>query len=201
MKVNYNILMEEILQQIKKEKITPKLLLHSCCAPCSSYVITTLMDYFDITIIYYNPNIEPIEEYNKRKEEQIKLLKELNSPHKLDIVDCDYDNDLYHETVLNLEKEKEGGKRCFKCYELRLDYTAKYAKDNNYDYFATTLTVRPFKNSTKLNEIGLELEKKYNVKYLVSDFKKKNGYKQSIELSKKYNLYRQNYCGCIYSKK
>ena len=201
MNINYNTLMEEELNNIKKENKIPKLLLHSCCAPCSSYVITTLMDYFDITVIYYNPNIEPIEEYNKRKEEQIKLLKELNSPHKLDIVDCDYDNDLYHQIVLNLEQEKEGGKRCFKCYELRLDYTAKNASKNNYDYFATTLTVSPFKNSAKLNEIGLSLEKKYNVKYLVSDFKKKNGYKQSIELSKKYNLYRQNYCGCIYSKK
>ncbi len=201
MKTNYNLEMEKIIEEIKQTKVVPKLLLHSCCAPCSSYVITTLMPYFDITVLYYNPNIEPYEEYIKRKDEQKRLLKKLNSPHKLDILDCDYDNEKFHEITLNLEKEKEGGARCFKCYELRLSYAAAKAQENNFDYFGTTLTVSPYKNSQKLNEIGLKLEKLYHIKYLVSDFKKKDGYKKSIELSSKYNLYRQNYCGCIYSKK
>lgn len=190
--MNYQLELEKIINNLECKKT---LLLHSCCAPCSSYVITYLKDYFDITILYYNPNIEPIEEYNKRKEEQIRLCKLFN----IKVLDCDYDNDLFHETVLGLEKCKEGGSRCFKCYELRLRKTALLA--SNYDFFGTTLTVSPFKNSNKLNEIGLNLEKEYNVKYLVSDFKKKEGYKKSIILSKKYNLYRQDFCGCIYSKR
>ncbi len=190
--MNYQLELEKIINTLECKKT---LLLHSCCAPCSSYVITYLKDYFDITILYYNPNIEPIEEYNKRKEEQIRLCKLFN----IKVLDCDYDNDLFHETVLGLEKCKEGGSRCFKCYELRLRKTASLA--SNYDFFGTTLTVSPFKNSNKLNEIGLSLEKEYNVKYLVSDFKKKEGYKKSIILSKEYNLYRQDFCGCIYSKR
>ncbi|HIS90865.1 MAG TPA: epoxyqueuosine reductase QueH [Candidatus Faecisoma merdavium] len=190
--MNYQLELEKIINNLECKKT---LLLHSCCAPCSSYVITYLKDYFDITILYYNPNIEPIEEYNKRKEEQIRLCKLFN----IKVLDCDYDNDLFHETVLGLEKCKEGGSRCFKCYELRLRKTASLA--SNYDFFGTTLTVSPFKNSNKLNEIGLSLEKEYNVKYLVSDFKKKEGYKKSIILSKEYNLYRQDFCGCIYSKR
>ena len=190
--MNYQLELEKIINNLECKKT---LLLHSCCAPCSSYVITYLKDYFDITILYYNPNIEPIEEYNKRKEEQIRLCKLFN----IKVLDCDYDNDLFHETVLGLEKCKEGGSRCFKCYELRLRKTASLAL--NYDFFGTTLTVSPFKNSNKLNEIGLILEKEYNVKYLVSDFKKKEGYKKSIILSKEYNLYRQDFCGCIYSKR
>ena len=190
--MNYQLELEKIINNLECKKT---LLLHSCCAPCSSYVITYLKDYFDITILYYNPNIEPIEEYNKIKEEQIRLCKLFN----IKVLDCDYDNDLFHETVLGLEKCKEGGSRCFKCYELRLRKTASLA--SNYDFFGTTLTVSPFKNSNKLNEIGLSLEKEYNVKYLVSDFKKKEGYKKSIILSKEYNLYRQDFCGCIYSKR
>lgn len=190
--MNYQLELEKIINNLECKKT---LLLHSCCAPCSSYVITYLKDYFDITILYYNPNIEPIEEYNKRKEEQIRLCKLFN----IKVLDCDYDNDLFHETVLGLEKCKEGGSRCFKCYELRLRKTASLA--SNYDFFGTTLTVSPFKNSNKLNEIGLNLEKEYNVKYLVSDFKKKEGYKKSIVLSREYNLYRQDFCGCIYSKR
>ena len=146
-------------------------------------------------VLYYNPNIEPYEEYNKRKNEQIKLCNIFN----IKVLDCDYDNDLFHEVVKGLESDKEGGSRCFKCYELRLRKTASLA--SNYDFFGTTLTVSPFKNSNKLNEIGLNLEKEYNVKYLVSDFKKKEGYKKSIILSKEYNLYRQDFCGCIYSKR
>ena len=190
--MNYQIELEKILNNLDDKKT---LLLHSCCAPCSSYVITYLKDYFDITVLYYNPNIEPIEEYEKRKNEQIRLCNIFN----IKVLDCDYDNDLFYETVKGLEDVKEGGARCFKCYELRLKKTASLAK--NYDYFGTTLTVSPFKNSNKLNEIGLNLEKEYHVKYLVSDFKKKEGYKKSILLSKEYNLYRQDFCGCIYSMK
>lgn len=190
--MNYQLELEKIINNLDGRKT---LLLHSCCAPCSSYVITYLKDYFDITILYYNPNIEPIEEYNKRKEEQIRLCNLFN----IKVLDCDYDNNLFHDTVLGLESCKEGGSRCFKCYELRLRKTASLA--TNYDFFGTTLTVSPFKNSNKLNEIGLSLEKEYNVKYLVSDFKKKDGYKKSIILSREYNLYRQDFCGCIYSKR
>lgn len=198
--MNYHKKMEEIISIIKKENKIYRLLLHSCCAPCSSYVLETLTPYFDITILYYNPNIEPFEEYLYRKEEEIRFIKEFPSINKIDIIDCDYDNELFHEIATNLENAKEGGPRCFKCYNLRLEKTAQIAASNNYDYFATTLTVSPYKNSQKLNEIGFYLEKKYYVKYLYSDFKKNNGYKRSIELSKNYNLYRQDYCGCIYSK-
>lgn len=189
--MNYQLELEKIIDNLDGKK---KLLLHSCCAPCSSYCITYLKDYFDITILYYNPNIEPIEEYNKRKEEQIRLCNIFG----IKVMDCDYDNAIYHETVKGLENEIEGGKRCFKCYELRMRKTASLAK--NFDYFGTTLTISPLKNSNKINEIGLMLEKEYSVKYLLSDFKKKEGYKKSILLSKEYNLYRQNFCGCIYSK-
>ena len=198
--MNYNVEMEKILEEIKESNITPKLLLHSCCAPCSSHVISVLTNYFDITILYYNPNIEPFEEYEKRKQEEIRFINEFPNKNKLDIIDCDYDNNIFHEMSKGLEQEKEGGARCVKCYHLRLDKTATIAKELNYDYFATTLTVSPLKNSEKLNTIGLFLENKYNIKYLVSDFKKKEGYKHSIELAKEYNLYRQDYCGCIYSK-
>ena len=191
--MNYDKKMQSIIDNLDYK---PTLLLHSCCAPCSTAVIERLKDYFNITIIYYNPNIEPIEEYNKRKNEQIKIINYYN----LKYIDCDYDNNLFHIISNGLENEKERGIRCHKCYRLRLDYTAKKAMDNNFDSFSTTLTVSPYKLSNVINEIGLELEKKYNIKYLVSDFKKQNGYKKSIELSKKYNLYRQNYCGCIYSK-
>ena len=199
--MNYNKKMEEIISSLKEDNLLPKLLLHSCCAPCSSHVIATLTPYFDITILYYNPNIEPYEEYLRRKEEEIRFIKEYPNINKLDIIDCDYDNDIFHELATNLEEAEEGGPRCFKCYNLRLEKTAILAKSKNYDYFATTLTVSPYKNSQKLNEIGAYLEEKYQVKYLYSDFKKNNGYKHSIELSKEYNLYRQDYCGCIYSKK
>ena len=168
--MNYDKKMEEIISSFNGE--VKKLLLHSCCAPCSSHVIETLTPYFDITIIYYNPNIEPYEEYEKRKKEEIRFINEFPHQNKIDIIDCDYDNDKYHTIIKGLESEREGGPRCFKCYY-----------------------------SQKLNEIGAELEEKYGIPYLYSDFKKKNGYKRSIELSKEYNLYRQDYCGCIYSRK
>lgn len=199
--MNYQKKMEDIIEENKKNNLVPTILLHSCCAPCSSHVIDVLSKHFNITILYYNPNIEPYEEYLKRKEEEIRFIKEYNNTNRLDIIDCDYDNEKYHELVKGLEDCKEGGNRCFKCYRMRLEYTAIKAKELNYDYFGTTLTVSPYKNSQKLNEIGEELEKKYNIKYLYSDFKKNNGYKHSIEMSKEYNLYRQNYCGCIYSQR
>ena len=196
MKENYSNMCEEILKNLNGTK---KILLHSCCAPCSSYVISYLTKYFDITILYYNPNIYPYEEYIKRKNEQIRLINEIDKINKLDIIDCDYDNDLYRELIKGLEKEPEKGKRCNVCYEMRIEKTAIIAKEKNFDYFCTTLSVSPYKNSNLINEIGKELENKYQIKWLYSDFKKKDGYKKSIELSQKYNLYRQNYCGCIYS--
>lgn len=199
--MNYNKLMEEEINKIIKLDIKPKILLHSCCAPCSSHCISTLTPYFDITILYYNPNIEPYEEYLKRKEEEIKFINEFPHTNKIDILDCDYDNELFIENSKGLEDEPERGARCIKCYYLRMNKTAELASLNNYDYFATTLTLSPLKDAKKLNEIGEKLQEKYNVKYLYSDFKKKEGYKHSIELSKEYNLYRQDYCGCKFSKR
>jgi len=198
MKENYHKLCLEELSNITTPK---KILLHSCCAPCSSYVITFLSNYFDITVLYYNPNIYPFEEYEKRKKEQIKLINTLKTKNKLNYLDCDYDNELYNEKILGFEQCKEGGNRCSICFNLRLEKTAILAKKNNYDYFCSTLTVSPHKNSKLINEIGKTISKKYNIKWLYSDFKKNEGFKQSIELSKKYELYRQDYCGCIYSKK
>ena len=200
MEENYSKKCEEILNNLNNNN---RLLLHSCCGPCSSYVITYLMSYFDITILYYNPNIFPYEEYLKRKNEQMKLIEVIKkeSNKNINIMDCDYDNIIYEEKVKGLENEPERGKRCEVCYKLRIEKTAILAKNNNYDYFCTTLSVSPYKNANLINQIGIELEEKYNTKWLYSDFKKKDGYKESIKLSEKYNLYRQNYCGCIYSKK
>ncbi|MDY3756808.1 MAG: epoxyqueuosine reductase QueH [Bacilli bacterium] len=193
MNINYNEEMKKIISNLDDHN---KLLLHSCCGPCSSSVIERLRDYFDITVIYYNPNIEPKEEYEKRKSEQLRLLNELG----IKFMDIDYLNNEYHEKVKGYENEPENGLRCPLCFELRLDKTASKAKENNFDYFGTTLTVSPHKNSKIINEIGLKLEEKHGVKFLLSDFKKEDGYKRSIELSKKYDLYRQDYCGCLYSK-
>lgn len=199
--MNYQIVLDNIIEQVKNESKKPKLLLHVCCAPCSSYVLEYLTKYFDITVFYYNPNISSKEEYNKRLKEEQRFVKEYPFDYDITVIDGKYDNDKFEETIKGLEQEKEGGARCFKCYRLRLEESAKYAKENNYDYFTTTLTISPYKNSGKLNEIGKELEVLYGVKYLYSDFKKKNGYKRSIELSHEYNLYRQDYCGCDYSKR
>ena len=197
MKENYSVKCENILNNLDGKK---KLLLHSCCGPCSSYVISYLTNYFDITILYYNPNIYPYDEYLKRKQEQIKLINEIDCSNNLDIMDCDYDNDLYEKCIIGLENEPERGNRCMVCYNLRMEKTAKMAKECNYDYFCTTLSVSPYKNSEWINKIGEKLQNKYNTNRLYADLKKKDGYKQSILLSKKYNLYRQDYCGCIYSK-
>ena len=195
--MNYQKKIDEIINSLD---YIPNLLLHTCCAPCSSAVIEYLADYFNITVYYYNPNISPESEYLKRKNEQIRFLKTFKSKNKLDYIDADYNYDDFLKIAKGYEDIPEGGERCFRCYNLRIEATALKAKELNYDYFGTTLTVSPYKNSNKLNEIGSILEKKYDIKYLYSDFKKKEGYKRSIELSKKYNLYRQDYCGCIYSK-
>lgn len=194
MKENYAKKSEELISTLDYK---PKLLLHSCCAPCSSYVISFLKDYFDITILYYNPNIYPFEEYLKRKEEQIRFIKNFDN---VKFMDCDYDNDRYNVLIKGLENEPERGSRCTVCFELRLRNTAIKGKENGFQYFGTTLTVSPYKNSYLINKIGLELENEYGIKWLVSDFKKNDGYKKSILYSKEFNLYRQDYCGCIYSK-
>ena len=199
MKINYQLKLEDII--MNEEGNIPTLLLHSCCAPCSSYVLEYLSKYFKITILYYNPNISPIEEYDKRLAEQSRLINEMEFINPVNILDCSYDNDKYEEIIRGLELEPERGNRCLKCYRLRLEYTARIAKENNFDYFGTTLSVSPYKDSLVLNKIGNELSTLYDIPYLYSDFKKKDGYKRSIELSKSYNLYRQDYCGCKYSKK
>ena len=197
MNINYDNVFKDIINNIKG---TPCVLLHSCCAPCSSQVLARLSDYFLVTVLYYNPNIEPFSEYEKRKEEQKRFIKSFPSKNQISFLDCDYENEKFKIIAKGLENIPEGGERCHKCYTLRMEKTAALAKENNFDYFCTTLSVSPFKNSRVLNEIGNMLEKKYDIKYLYSDFKKEDGYKKSIEYSKKYNLYRQNYCGCIYSK-
>ena len=159
------------------------------------------MSWFKITIVYYNPNISPYDEYKKRLDEQIRLINEMKSINKISLLECSYDNEVYEEEIKGLELEPERGSRCLKCYHLRLEYTAKLAKEKGFDYFGTTLSVSPYKSSEVLNRIGEELSCVYNIPYLYSDFKKKEGYKRSIELSKIYNLYRQDYCGCKYSKR
>ncbi len=196
--MNYNIKMEEILNSLTEKK---RLLLHACCAPCSSYTLERLSKYFDITIYYYNPNIHPKNEYMRRLNELKKFINEYPHDNLIELIEVNYDPNEYFDAVKGLESLGEMSKRCYECYKLRMENSIKYAKDNNYDYFTTTLSISPYKKSDWINEIGLYLENKYNIKYLFSDLKKKNGYKRSLELSKQYNLYRQDYCGCIYSKK
>lgn len=194
MNINYdNLMMEEIASLNGKKK---KLLLHSCCGPCSSACIERLKEFFDVTVIYYNPNIEPREEYEHRKSEQLRLLLELG----INYLDCDYDNEAFRKVAEPLKDEPEGGKRCPICFGLRLKYTALKAHEHGFDYFTTTLTVSPHKNSQIINQIGHEIGEEVGIQYLYSDFKKKDGYKRSIELSKEYNLYRQDYCGCLFRK-
>lgn len=200
-KENFDKKLETIIKRHQELGEVPRVMLHSCCAPCSSYVIEYLSKYFYLTCFYYNPNIAPKEEYDKRKNEQISLIKRMKTKYSVDIIDCDYDNVLYESSIKGLELEPERGKRCEICFNLRLEKTAKMAKELGYDYFATTLTVSPYKNCLLLNEIGLKLADYYKINFLVADFKKKNGYKRSCELSHEYGLYRQNYCGCKYSKK
>lgn len=197
---NYRKELDELIEKQRKEQIVPTLLLHSCCAPCSSYVIEYLSSHFSITVFYYNPNIYPDLEYEKRVEEQMRFIKEFPTKYPVKFIAGAFEKERFYEAVKGLEHEKEGGERCFCCYRLRLCETAKLAKQMGMDYFTTTLSISPLKNAAKLNEIGEELAKEYGVAYLCSDFKKKNGYKRSVELSEEYGMYRQDYCGCIFSK-
>lgn len=197
---NYQKELEKRIEILKRDGKVPSLLLHSCCAPCSSYVLEYLSEHFSITVFYYNPNIFPEEEFEKRIEEQKMLIEKLPARHKISFQAGDYDSEKFYQLAKGLEQIPEGGERCFRCYELRLRKAAEMAREGGYDYFTTTLSISPLKNAAKLNEIGELLGKEYQVPYLSSDFKKKNGYKRSTELSKEYGLYRQDYCGCIYSK-
>ena len=199
--MNYQKLLDLKLEEIVNSKHVPTLLLHACCAPCSSYVLEYLSKYFKITIYYYNPNIHPKEEYERRINELKKFLTEFETENKVDLVEANYDPSEYFNAVKELENLGERSKRCYECYKFRMTDACLYAKENNFDYFTTTLSISPYKISSWINEIGESLQKKYNINYLYADFKKNNGYKRSLELSRKYNLYRQDYCGCIYSKK
>lgn len=201
MKINYQKQLDKIIEQLDKSDETPTLLIHSCCAPCSSYVLEYLSQYFKITIFYYNPNIYPKEEYYKRVAEQQRLISQLPTKNKVDFIEGRFDDSEFYSAVKGLEHIPEGGERCFACYRLRLEETAKLAKENGFDYFTTTLSISPYKNAQKLNEISAALSEVYQVKNLPSDFKKKEGYKRSIQLSAEYGLYRQDYCGCVFSKK
>ena len=196
--INYDLKLKEIIANIKEGEV-PTLLLHACCGPCSSYVLSYLTNYFKITILYYNPNIYPETEYIRRKEEAKRLISEMPFKYPVDFIEMNYDPNEYYDAIKGLEELGERSTRCYNCYKFRLAKTALYAKENNFDYFTTTLSISPYKNSKWINEIGEELQDKYNQKYLYGDFKKNDGYKKSLEFSKTYNLYRQDYCGCKFS--
>lgn len=200
-KQNYHLKMMEMINEYCSEDIVPKLLLHSCCAPCSSYCLELLTQYFEVTVFYYNPNIYPPEEYTMRAEEQSRFVDSFPAKHKISFVEGAYDTEKFYAMAKGMEHLKEGKERCFACYELRLREAAEYAKENGFDFITTTLSISPLKNAEKLNEIGAMLESEYGIKYLYSDFKKQNGYKRSTEISNEYDMYRQYYCGCVYSKK
>ena len=194
--MNYDLKMEEIIKNISEGST---LLLHACCAPCSSAVLERLGNFFNISILYYNPNITNKDEYEKRLEEIRKFTSSFDTKYPIEVISGRYEPKEFFDIARGLENEPERGKRCYKCYELRLKETAKIAKEKGFDYFTTTLSLSPYKDAKWINEIGEELEKELEVKFLYSDFKKKNGYKRSIELSNEFNLYRQDYCGCVYS--
>lgn len=200
-KQNYQRQLEDVLRRIEAENRVPTLLLHSCCAPCSSYVLEYLSDYFQITVFYYNPNIYPDEEYLHRVREQQELIRRMPLKYSVSFIEGDYEKDKFYEMAKGLEDAKEGGERCFRCYRLRLEKTASLAARSGFDYFTTTLSISPLKNAAKLNEIGESLAESFGVSWLPSDFKKKNGYKRSVELSAQYQLYRQDYCGCVFSRR
>lgn len=199
MKINYHKRMLEEIKQLEQANRRPKLLLHSCCAPCSTYVLQFLSKYFDMEIYFYNPNIHPEAEYLRRLEEQIHLVEAMNLPYQ--VIGPIHESQSFYKAVKGLEGLGEGSERCFQCFALRLDRAAEYGKRQDFDYFGSTLTISPLKNTSKLNEIGLFMEEKHGIKFLQSDFKKNNGYKTSVDLSKEYNLYRQDYCGCAFSIK
>ena len=198
--INFQKEMDALIEKNQADGVVPRLFLHSCCAPCSSYVIEYLSDYFEITVFYYNPNLYPDREYARRSGEQKRFIDEIKTKYPVSYFDCDFIPNEFYNLVKGLEQEKEGGRRCEKCFELRLSKTAEKAKAEEFDYFATTLTISPLKNASLINQIGYEQSKRYGVKYLASDFKKKNGFKRSTELSRQYGLYRQDYCGCVFSK-
>ena len=199
-KINYSLMLEDTIKKIEKAGKRPTLLLHACCAPCSSYVLEYLSKFFDITLYFYNPNITPAQEYTYRANELSRLVEEMGLAGSVKLAVSDYNSDEFYNIAGGLENELEGGERCMRCYRLRLEASARYAAQNGFDYFTTTLSISPYKNSRRLNEIGAELFEEYGVRYLFSDFKKKNGYKRSCELSEEYGLYRQDYCGCEFSR-
>ncbi len=197
---NYQKELDALLEKNKTQSVTPKLMLHACCACCASYVLEYLSEHFEIYLLYYNPNITEESEYSYRYSELKRLVEQMPLKGKVHIVKSEYDPQRYLDKIKGLENEPERGGRCSVCFDMRLSYAAKRAIEHQCDYFATTLTISPLKNSSIINSIGEEVGRKYGATYLPTDFKKKNGYKRSIELSAEYNLYRQNYCGCVFSK-
>ena len=198
-KINYQKELDKLISGFNKEGVVPSLLLHSCCGPCSSYCIEYLSQYFNVTVFYYNPNIYPDDEYYHRVKEQKRFIEAFPTKHPVAFIEGDYDKDHFYEIAKGLEHEPEKGARCHKCYDLRLRRTAFVAKEKGFDFFTTTLTISPMKDSQVLNEIGIRISDEVGVKWLPSDFKKKEGYKRSTELSKEYDMYRQDYCGCVFS--
>lgn len=199
--INYQKELEKIIAQNEEQKVIPTLLLHSCCAPCSSYVLEYLSQYFYITIFYYNPNIYPEQEFYFRQKEQQDLISRMNFKYPVSFLTENFDSVQFYSVVKGLEHLGEKSERCHACYRLRLEKTLQVAKEKSFDYFTTTLSISPMKDSAKLCEIGQEIARDSKVKYLVSDFKKKNGYKRSVEISKEFDMYRQDYCGCVFSLK
>ena len=198
--VNFQQLLDQKINETKQDNLVPKLLLHSCCAPCSSYVLEYLSQYFSITVFFYNPNLHPEQEYQKRLNEQKRFIEQFPVKNKVNFIESIYEPNLFFQEVKGLEQQKEGGSRCLKCFYLRLEKTAQKAQELKIPYFTTTLTISPHKNAKAINQIGNEIAKKYQLSYLFSDFKKRNGFKRSIVLSNQYHLYRQDYCGCIFSR-
>lgn len=199
--INYQKVMEELIRDNCSETVVPRLLLHSCCAPCSSYCISCLAEYFHVTVFYYNPNIYPPEEYRMRAAEQKRFVEQYPTKYPVSYIEAPYESDRFYEMARGMEDIPEGGERCFACYEMRLKKSAEYASLHGFDFFTTTLSISPLKNAQKLNEIGAKLAEQFHVQYLYSDFKKKDGYKKSTEISNEYQMYRQYYCGCVFSKR
>ena len=197
---NYAKELERLIQKLQQEGKVPRLLLHACCAPCSSAVLEYLSQYFAITLLYYNPNIAPLEEYQKREAELRRLVSQMKFTHPVELLPCQYDGQAIVQAARGLEGEPEGGKRCEACFRLRLRYAAQEAARLRFDYYTTTLSISPMKNAPLLNQLGEEIGREFGVAHLPSDFKKKDGYKRSVQLSKEYDLYRQDYCGCAFSK-
>lgn len=197
---NYAKELEQLIQKLQQEGKVPRLLLHACCAPCSSAVLEYLSQYFAITLLYYNPNIAPLEEYQKREAELRRLVSQMKFIHPVELLPCQYDGQAFVQAARGLEGEPEGGKRCEACFRLRLRYAAQEAARLRFDYYTTTLSISPMKNAPLLNQLGEEIGREFGVAHLPSDFKKKDGYKRSVQLSKEYDLYRQDYCGCAFSK-